>query len=103
MAVQCGQLLAQPPPQPFYRHQVRAVGRQVHQLDSQLVRVAGDCLGVMVALVVPDQGQGAVGIAVAQRTEHLVGRLCVGPMRGPHSHRLGGSKGVEAEAGELLG
>lgn len=52
--------------------------------------------------VVLDKEQAAVVIAGSQRTEHLVGRLGVGPVRGPHSHRLGGSQGVEAEAGEVL-
>ena len=51
----------------------------------------------------PDKEQAAVVIAGSQRTEHLVGRLGVGPVRGPHSHRLGGSQGVEAEAGEFFG
>ena len=48
----------------LYRHQVWAVGRQVHPLDSQLFGAVAHRDGVVVPHIVPAQDQAEVGIAV---------------------------------------
>lgn len=54
VAVQRDKLLTQQLPQPLYRHQIRTVGRQVPQVDSQFFCAATDRECMAIAHIVPD-------------------------------------------------
>lgn len=66
MAIVRGDVLAQPAPQGFDRHEIRAVRRQRPERDLQVVRRLPDAAGAMVTGPVPQNDQGAVGDFGAQ-------------------------------------
>ena len=67
-----------PLPEMFHWHEIRAVGRQRQQIDSQLVGPLNDRLCPMIGGAVPEYRQGRLGRLPAERFQQLQGSLAVG-------------------------